>query len=104
MTESLLLPLLALLVAVWYFQMCARERALLLARRVCDDMAIQLLDDTVTICSMGLQRATSGQMCIRRIYTFDFTDHTPFRRQGTVIYLGDHLETLLIGDSPVILG
>ncbi|MBF0176436.1 MAG: DUF3301 domain-containing protein [Magnetococcales bacterium] len=102
MTESVLIPCILLVVVVWYFQMQARERTLLLAQRVCDDMAIQLLDDTVAISYLGLRRNASGQMCIQRVYTFEFTDQTQLRRQGTVIYLGGHLETLLIEDSPVI--
>ncbi|MBF0138100.1 MAG: DUF3301 domain-containing protein [Magnetococcus sp. DMHC-1] len=102
MSESLLIELMVLIVVIWYFQMRARERTLNLARQVCAEMALQLLDDTVTICHMSLKRTPDGQMCIRRIYTFDFTDQTENLRQGTVIYLGDHLESLLIGDSPVI--
>ncbi|MBF0425555.1 MAG: DUF3301 domain-containing protein [Magnetococcales bacterium] len=102
MAETVFLPLLILVAVVWYYQMRARERSLQLARRVCDDMACHLLDDTVAICYMSLKRSPAGRLCMRRIYTFEFTDQTLWRRQGTIVYLGDHLETLLLGDSPVI--
>ncbi|MBF0623001.1 MAG: DUF3301 domain-containing protein [Magnetococcales bacterium] len=94
--ESLLLFLILALVGLWFMAMQAREKALTFTRRACTDMGVYLLDDTVALNGLRFARNRNGQLCFKRCFRFEYTRGTDFRHKGTVILLGNHVDSLLL--------
>ena len=85
MIESLL-PLLLILIAlyVWHDVLRARERARLLAHDLCARAGVQLLDQTVALRRLRLQRVPHRGVLVRRCYGFDFSTDGVDRRRGSL--------------------
>jgi hypothetical protein len=85
--------------AVWFLQdsLGARERANAAAMEACRRLSLQFLDGTVAFARLSLVRE-QGQLAIRRTYVFDYTANSIERRQGFVILLGRHVES--VGYAP----
>ncbi|MBF0157475.1 MAG: DUF3301 domain-containing protein [Magnetococcales bacterium] len=79
----------------WHFQMRAREQCLDLARHVCDEMGVELLDDTVWLNHMSLRRDREEHLRIRRIYEFQYLDPLREIHPGLVILLGREVESVV---------
>ncbi|HSG02514.1 MAG TPA: DUF3301 domain-containing protein [Marinobacterium sp.] len=78
----------------WYRGLAVRERALVSVRKHCDQMDLQLLDQTVALRSLWLQRDERGRIQLRRRYNFEFTSTGDERYQGQVVFLGSRLESI----------
>ncbi len=87
------LILIAIALALWFWWSSAqsREIAVKLARGACSRCSVQLLDETVTLRKMRLQRNESGHMNIARWYRFEFSTSGQDRRDGIVGMLGSKL-------------
>jgi Protein of unknown function (DUF3301) len=94
MAESITLLLLAALVWLWFDSMRARERALAAGKRACERYELMFLDETVECIRLGLARDDSGRMVLRRTYGFEFSDTGNNRRSGSIVMLGDEVESL----------
>ena len=94
MAESITLVLLAALVWLWFDSMRARERALASGKRACERDGLMFLDETVEFVGLGFARDAEGRMALRRTYSFEFSDTGNNRRNGSVVMLGGHLESL----------
>lgn len=68
-----------------------RDRALALAQQYCEHRDVQLLDETISLCGMGLGRDKRGNWGIRRHYEFEFTATGERRYQGQLVMLGQRL-------------
>ena len=81
-----LLPLLLILIAlyVWHDVLRARERARLLAHDLCGRGGVQLLDQTVALRRLRLQRVPHRGVLVRRCYGFDFSTDGSDRRHGSL--------------------
>ena len=88
-----LLLLTAAVVLVWLDGARAREFAITLVRRYCDNRGLQFLDDTVSLARMGLRWTREG-LRIRRMFRFDFSLEGVGRRTGYILMLGTRLETV----------
>jgi len=91
------LALTALVIAVIWYWLKSRELkdlALIAARGYCRDLSLNLLDETVVLRSVRLQRNEYGGLSLRRRYGFDFTATGEERYQGEVILLGRRLESV----------
>lgn len=80
----------------WYW-LQARERkelALKAAARHCDELALKLLDDSVVLQSLRLQRNAAGRSCLVRHYRFDFTSTGEERYQGELILAGKQVVSI----------
>ena len=77
-----------------YRGLAVRERALVAVRKHCDQMDLQLLDQTVALRSLWLQRDSSGRLRLRRRYNFEFTSTGAERYLGQVVFLGNQLESV----------
>lgn len=84
----LLLLGVALAVVFWFDNQRAREQAIVVGRRACERIRVQLLDQTVSLRRLGLVRGKSGQPQWRRWYRFDFSPDGRGRRQGEIVVSG----------------
>ena len=82
----LLLP--GLIAWGWYSGMAAKERALLVARRLCERHRRQLLDETVALRWIRPSRSATGRIGLLRHYTFEFSGDGGDRRHGSLAMLG----------------
>jgi hypothetical protein len=86
----------AVLVAVWYVYdaLRAREAAVRIARDACRQHGLQLLDDTVQAVRLRLARDAEGLARFRRTFAFEFSDDGFTRRSGSLVMLGERVESL----------
>ncbi len=89
--EILFILLLMSVLAFWWYSTVCRETAVRFAREACKRLGVQLLDETVSLTKMRLQRTNRGHMSIERWYTFEFSASGIDRRSGTTKLLGDKL-------------
>jgi hypothetical protein len=94
MWEILALFALAALAWLWYDSMRAREAAVATGQLACARNGLQFLDETVECVSVRPARDDAGQMTLRRVYRFEFSDDGARRRAGTIIMLGGRVESL----------
>lgn len=67
--------------------------AKMLCMRVCQELQLQLLDDTVTLIRIRLKRNAKGRLSFQRTYSFEVTEHGGNTRHlGILILRGDTLE------------
>ena len=93
-----------LVVAVGFFwvdSLRARERALAAGRAACERNGLQLLDETVSGAGLRLARNDMGELRIRRVFVFEFSDNGNNRRRGSVVVLGAQVQDLYIEPYPV---
>jgi hypothetical protein len=90
--EATGLVIAALAVLVWVDSLRSRERALGAGRDACARYNVQLLDDTVAIARLGLERDSEGRLRLRRTYLFEFSDTGNNRRSGSIVMLGAELQ------------
>lgn len=92
--ELLVLGLMAAGIWLWLDSLKAREIGIKAAKSVCAEENLQFLDDTVLIRSLRLARDDDGQLKLRRIYAFEYSDTGDNRRAGSVTLLGEQVELL----------
>ncbi len=93
--EVLLLLLIAAGVWYWVDSMRAWEYARRTIRARCDEVGVQLLDDTVVLSRRRLARDEDGRLGISREYRFEFTSDARMRYRGEITLAGGrimHLE------------
>ncbi len=94
--QLLALMLLLLLGWFWLDASRAREMAVGLAQRACQERGVQLLDQAVALRRLGLRWRTQG-LRIRRVYRFEFSTEGVRRSSGYLVLLGLHLVDLSLG-------
>lgn len=92
---NLIVPILLLAAVAWLWLDAARARefAIVLAKRYCDNRGLQFLDDTVAMSRMGL-RWTNDGLRIRRMFRFDFSVEGVGRRTGHILMMGSRFESI----------
>jgi hypothetical protein len=78
--------------AFWIDSLRARERAVAAGRRTCERNGLQLLDETVSGASTRLARNEDGELRIRRVFVFEFSDTGNNRRRGSITLLGAEVQ------------
>ena len=78
----------------WYDSLRAREHAVLAGRGACEREGLQFLDDTVLCTRTRPTRDAEGRVTLRRVYSFEFSDDGRRRRGGSIVIVGDRLESL----------
>lgn len=92
----LLLALAVAAAALWIAGMRARDTAVDAAHRACVAEGVQLLDYTVALASLRLQRSARGRIALRRVYRFEFSDTGDNRLNGSVTLLGSAVLALYL--------
>lgn len=82
---------------LWFDSLKARDLAILATRRACEGEGLMLLDDTVAIASLKPDRDGDGQLRLRRVYEFEYSDTGDNRRRGSVVMLGHQVLVINIG-------
>ena len=80
----------------WHHHMKAREIAITLAKKLCDEAHVQLLDESITLQHFRLggiigeikRNKESGWLCLKREYQFEYSEEGHIRRRGRIILLG----------------
>ncbi|MBF0108950.1 MAG: DUF3301 domain-containing protein [Magnetococcales bacterium] len=81
---------------IWFASMRAKEKSHEVARDLCRRMEVELLDDTVALCTMRIKRTTEGRLVLKRIYEFRFVANDGLLHEGTIILAGHELESCLV--------
>ncbi len=88
MTALVLCLILAAILWFWQDSLRARERAREASIQLCRSKGVQLLDDTVALQNIWMQRGDSGWPEIGRTYVFEFTENGQSRIRGGIVILG----------------
>lgn len=89
------LMLLLAAVAWWVWDGAqARERAVVVARRACEQHEQQLLDETVQQLRVEWRRNAGGTLLPRRVYRFEFTADGNTRHHGQLAIHGNRVVAL----------
>ncbi len=101
MWETAAIVLIVAGLAFWIDSLRARERALAAGRAACERNGLQLLDETVAGAGLRLARNEEGELRIRRVFVFEFSDNGDNRRRGSIVVLGADVQDLYIEPYPV---
>ena len=82
---------------LWFDSLRARDLCIATAKSLCATEGLQLLDDTVAIASMKPVRGDGGQLVLRRVYGFEYSDTGDNRRQGSVVMQGHQVLLVNLG-------
>lgn len=99
MSEIIFLVLLGIVIWFWQDTLRARETAVSRARRYCQDINYQFLDETVSLESMKTGRNFSGNIAFHRYYHFEFSPDGANRFNGRAFMIGDQLQSIQL-DHP----
>ena len=94
MSTALALTTILGLLALWAASLRARENALAATKRSCRELGVELLDETVELAGLGLERAADGRVGLRRRYAFEFTPDGRTRHRGWAVLVGSRLDAL----------
>jgi hypothetical protein len=91
--ETGLLGLLLLVAFLAYALVAIRskERARSVVHEYCHRQGLVLLDDTVVLKRLSIQRSSDGRIALRRRYRFEFTSDGELRYSGEVVLSGRHV-------------
>ncbi len=99
MNSILFLLLLLLLVMLWQDGLRSREFTVDFCKRKCNELDLQLLDQTVALKSLTLQRNENGFLRIFRQYNFEFSTNGVDRHSGTILINKEKVESFQL-DHP----
>jgi hypothetical protein len=90
----------------WAHSLWIRERVLRHCARTCKQMNVQLLDQTVALSRLALDRDPQGRLSLRRWYVFEFSTDGGDRCKGCVGLLGSRIECVRMEypGGPIIMG
>lgn len=72
----------------------AKDRAFIAARRHCEKMQVQMLDQSVYLRKLWIKRDTRGRPGLWRAFYFEFTVTGGDRYFGRVLMLGRHIHSV----------
>ena len=105
MEVQVLLALIGGLVWLWWDSARAREQTLRRCQRLCNDLNVQLLDQTAGLSKLSLGRDRRGHVQLRRRYGFEYSINGADRWRGTAALLGQQVESIHLDhpDGPIIV-
>ena len=94
--ELISLLLLGAATWLWIDSMKAREACIAAARGACEAEGLLFLDATVAIESLWPARDDHGQLMLRRVYSFEYSETGNDREQGKVTMMGQEVVAFYI--------
>ena len=88
------LLLIGIVLAYWWQSGGFKGRARELATRHCQQLDLQLIDQSMVISSIWPQRNAGGSLSLRRTYQFEFTSTGDQRYQGVLVLFGMKLKSI----------
>jgi hypothetical protein len=85
----------ALMLVFWWKTQGVKQMAFRLVRRRCDELGIQLLDQSIVLRGISLKRGPTGRVELLRRFAFEFSSTGNERYHGEVHMLGrraEHIE------------
>ena len=107
MEEFIFLVVLGLIAWYWVGSIQAKELAVTVARRGCEQHGVQLLDQTVALRRTRLARNTGGSLWLERHFRFEFSEGGNDRNFGQVRVRGHlpvHIALEGAGIGRVVIG
>jgi hypothetical protein len=103
MTLTQILALALVVMAGWlvWDSLKARETANAAMRDACRHAGLLFLDDTVALASIRPARDREGQMRLRRVFSFEYSDTGHNRRKGSLTMMGDAVDALDVGPRTI---
>lgn len=83
----------------WYDSLRAREAMTKTCARICANMHLQFLDETVALARLRPARSSSGRLGWRRLYLFEFSESGSDRWKGRALLNGRQVESVQL-DNP----
>ena len=98
-----LLVLVALILAAvfWVSSRKAAENATRHGRAACAQAGVQWLDQSVHQVRIRIRRNPAGQLCLERLFRFEYSSGGADRHAGSITLLGQHLSSLVGPMAPV---
>jgi len=87
----------------WLDAVRVRDLAVAAARRACAAEGVQFLDESVAVDRLHLARDDDGQLVLRRVYGFEFSDTGNDRRPGDIVVLGHRVQQVNLALSAAIV-
>ncbi|MGF1643687.1 MAG: DUF3301 domain-containing protein [Thiotrichales bacterium] len=105
MKHLIIIALLGLGFWFWLNNLRARELAIKIGAESCKSLAVQFLDDTVSINRMGVGREPEGYLSLQRVYRFEFSVDGVERREGRVAMQGMRIKAVHLDhpDGPIVM-
>ena len=79
---------------IWWKNQGFKQMALRLAQKRCEELGLQLLDQSVALRGFKFTRGPSGAWVVRRRFIFEFASTGDERYKGSVELLGNRLLNL----------
>lgn len=94
MSSIILILLLVAIVWFWLDSAKSKEIATKSAVAACQEVGVQLLDQTVSLEKLKLKRNARGNITFLRIYRFDFSMQGTERLEGRTMMLGQTVKQI----------
>lgn len=92
--NGLSILLLCSLAWFWWDSRGVAEKAIVAARRSCEQAGVTFLNDTVGWKKLRLKRNRNGRVQLQRTYFFEFASDMAQRYQGEIIMLGQQVSKI----------
>ncbi len=86
-----LLVIIVIVALIWFESLRMRELVIRHCKQLCRETNLQLLDQTVSLISLSLQRTGSGNLGLQRKYQFEVSENGVDRYSGFVTSLGNSI-------------
>jgi Protein of unknown function (DUF3301) len=95
-TLTAILLLLALLATAWFWNdsLRARDRVITTCFRLCNEVGVQFLDETVSLSRLRIQRGVTGSLEFARRYAFEYSDSGADRWKGYALLSGLRIDSV----------
>lgn len=95
-TLTAILLLIAILGTGWFWNdsLRARNRVIMICSRLCHDVGVQFLDETVALSRLSLRRSVNGGIEFARRYAFEYSGTGNDRWKGYALLVGFRMESV----------
>ncbi len=88
------LLIIVMLSVIWWQGITSKQIALKAVKRYCLNLDIQLLDDSVALQRVSLQRDSNGTTRLHRVYLFEFSSTGEQRYRGQLVLSGGRVQNI----------